>query len=495
MIARNKEIKTDKFHIDTLMTEKTNSFWVFENDSIMQEAEINKEFVDESIKKIIKDQNFDQQWYSDNLGIQDKENLAVYTSEFHTNGGFDCTSIYGLIDDSFDFFVDLYMSYSDTAGLLEQIKEFQTSGITNEQMDVKFVEYVTRAANDKENFNQNFLMYFDNVDNKGFIKGLIELSEGTAEYEKFAEAWLKKDTVGQLTDEIKEQKLGQYIDKTLTTAPLLMDKPRVQATIQIPIEIFPALMQKFSKKIKDDNVLDWLKNNCRDLFSAKQSLCETIKSKTCGGKAISNKVLGLSLIFAQFFISPIFNPAFIDQGGNGLKVFFPYLPRTSIKEMYNNFEIEDDKTVFKCIFEDENNYKKENILRGYLNYKNEQIQREEIKLKDYIASIFEDSDERDKLSPAKGLEVSGSLGIMDVPEDCKECFILEIRSFFNIPSHVESHLYFEDQFGDQTKSFIPRKEVLMKDVPVWFKNFSKEFFEMKEEEFDMSADPVDERII
>ena len=27
VIARNSEIKTDKFHIDTLMTKKTNSFW------------------------------------------------------------------------------------------------------------------------------------------------------------------------------------------------------------------------------------------------------------------------------------------------------------------------------------------------------------------------------------------------------------------------------------------------------------------------------------
>ena len=470
---------------------------VFENDSFMKNIEISTEFVDKSIKKqieISEDENLEQ-WYFDNLGIEDKEDLGVYTSEFHTNGGFDCASIYELIDESFDFFVDLYMSYSDTAGLLDKIKGFQTSGIINEEMDVEFVQYVTGAVNDKENFNQNFLMYFNNVDNKSYIRGLIEPvkydEKEPTEYEKFAEAWLEKDTEGQLEGKIKVKKLKQYIEKTLITAPLLMDRPFVQATVQIPLSVVPALLKKLYKKITHDNIFDWL-NNCKDLYSANKSLCLILKSQTCEEDEITHKVLGLSLIFAQFFISPLFNPKLIDEGGNGLKTYFPYLPRTSIKEMYNNFEIK-EKKVFQCIFKNEENYKKENILRSYLTYKNEKPLRKEIKLKNYIASIFTNPEKRDKLSPAPGLENNGSLGSLRVPWDCMECVILEIRTFYLIPSHVGSYAYYKDRrFGDQAVSYTPRTEILMKDVSVWFKMFSKEFFELKAEEFFMDSDEVDE---
>merc|ERR1711976_5518 len=108
------------------------------------------------------------------------------------------------------------------------------------------------------------------------------------------------------------------------------------------------------------------KNNCVDKNAAKSNICIILRNKKCDIH-ISDRLYGLSLIISQYLINDIFNIKQKDRFDRiGLKSFFEFVPKTSIKNMYDNLSLY-DKNVFKCIF-NEDNYEKEYKLISYKDY-------------------------------------------------------------------------------------------------------------------------------
>lgn len=496
VIARNIE-KTSKFHVDTFMHKTSNGNWVFENDSLIDKRVVTKRVVDFLEESIGITAN--QDWFTEKVGIENLNDLNIYTSEFHTVGGLDCVSVYDAIEEGVAFFIKLYLQ-GGFEHLLEIMTQYQSDKrVLHHQMGVNFLQYVNSIDSEDTTMDQNFIMNFNNENNKNFIKGFIRNKNETdeddmvPEYKKFAESWFNLDPNNLLLEQQqKEELLEQYEQFALAAAPILTDRPTVQATIQIPLEYFPTLMQKLSTEIEGDQVHRFLNQDCGNTYSATGALCLTIKSMKCGEETITKPVLGLSLIFLQFLTNGVFDDELdASTDANGIKTFFRYLPRTSIKKMYLNLS-QSDKKVFKCIFNDPNNYKGDHYLLSYKTDKNA-TQTNNLTLQAYIDSIFGDINLPDALSPAPGMSSGDSLGNLGVPGDCPECAVVELRFFGFRDSPVESEFHYWSKGEQEEKVVRNRRVVLMKDVDVWFKAFAREFYEIEAVTFVMKEES--ERII
>ena len=151
--------------------------------------------------------------------------------------------------------------------------------------------------------------------------------------------------------------------------------------------------------------------------------------------------------------------------------------------MYQNFN-KNEKKVFQCLFKNEEHFRKNDILVSYFNYKRIKIDNN-LTLGKFIDSIFSENDLPDLFSPPPGLSEKNSMCTLPIPEDCKECAILEVRNLKSIPSNVSNHRFMRDKMNKDHFFEENYKRVLFKDIPDWFKNFAKEFYELTHVDFQM----------
>lgn len=439
VIKKNSKLKNSKFHVDTYMTRKDGGKWVFENDTLLLNSvrKENSDFIFEDLKRQIKAKNNNSEVFKKNSELF-KYEYDGYTSEFHTVGGHDCLTISKLIEEAFFFYLDLFRQL-DLKKIEDKIMNFLQPKFNPSEMNINLIKFISDVGfSDNAFLNENFILHFNNEHTKYYIKGFIKekekennKSKDLPEYKKFAARYfdLIKEKIENKNYLPEKNEIENFI---LKMTPMLVDKPFIQTTIQIPLDSFPSLINKLSQKNPNKPSLEyiytWLNSPCKDLNSAKIKLCIRLKSKKCGADNINDKVMGLSLLFSQFLINPLFTKISDTKEINGLKTLFYYFPRTSIKKMYLNFNPK-EKKVFKCLFNNEDHYQKDYILLSYINYKNEKISNK-LTLNEYINSIFDDSSKSDKLSPSPGMkENEDSLGNLDIPILCEECAIIEIRSF------------------------------------------------------------------
>ena len=501
VIARN-HAKTSKYHIDTLVEEKDNKRWVFENDTRF--GAVSTETIDNALDALDNgavDKN--QDFYTSKFGIEDKDNLEVFATEFHTEGGLLCDAAYKMVDRAFDFYVGLGKKISPQIGDL--IDSFISQRKKHSQMRMKLYQPFGEDdfAKDDETFNQGFLLSIDNEHLLGFFKGY--LLNGFKEVSQ--ELFNSDPNNAQLVEGPLAQKKLEMDNAAKHMAPIMADLPTIQTTVQIPLEMIPALFAKLEEfEIRNNQILNWFGYDCDDEGAAKKELCKLIKKAECNGNTISRRVMGLALLTSQFLINGTFQDGRVDMYDmQGLKTLFDFQPRVGIKKMFRKLS-QNDKRDFRCLYAPENYYQ-DYVLINYNNYQNEnQVNSDDPKtVQDYFDSIYADNDNADLLSPPPGMGASDSMGALDVPGDCTDCAIIEIRGFNTLSLGRENDFYYKntshnsDDYGKETVrrgNIAPM--VLMKDIKHVLKTFAKTFYEITAidfEDFGSESESSEEQVV
>ena len=504
-IARNSN-KTAKYHIDTLVEEDEHKRWVFENDSPM--FKIPTRIVDEALNVLDDTEEKNQDFYSTNFNIDDKSKLEAFAAEFHTEGGLLCDAAYQMADRAFEFYVGLGKKIINEANV-DIIQGFITDDDDFTEMGVRIFQPFGEDdfSKDDEKFDQGFLLYINNDHQFTLPNFKGYLTDG---YKNVSKALFDSDpSHNNLGEQAKAQKKLECDHTAIHMAPVMADLPTIQATVQIPLELFPSLLTELialGLSKYSNHILSWLNSSCDDEGAAKRSLCKMIKKAECGGNAINRKVIGLSLIASQFLINGTFEEQKADHYDYlGIKTLFDFQPRVGVKKMFRKLN-ETEQRDFKCLFAPENYYN-DHVLINYKNYQYQNVVNSDDPktVKNYFDSIFADNDNADLLSPPPGMGASDSMGTLDVPGDCNDCAILEIRAFSDLTLGTQENVFYYIDKSPQNDTY--DKEVartsssgqicLIKDIQNTLKTFAKIFYELTPKDFDDFAaeSSEEERIV